>query len=47
METLPAEYVSLTVFNNSRENIECRLIENEEQNNVDEISSRIAKRMAN
>jgi len=47
VKTLLAWHVSLGVFNNSRENKECRLIENPEQNNVGEISSRIARRVAN
>ncbi len=47
VKILLARHVSLRVFNNSRENNECRLIENPEQNNVGEISSRIARRAAN
>ena len=47
VKTILACDVSLGVFNNSRENKRCRLIENPEQNNVGEISSRIAKRVAN
>jgi hypothetical protein len=47
VKTLLAWHVSLGVFNNSRENKQCRLIENPDQNNVGETSSRIAKRVAN
>jgi hypothetical protein len=47
VKTLLACDVSLGVFNYSRENKQCRLIENPEQNNVGEISSRIARRAAN
>ena len=37
VKTLLAFHVSLRVFNNSRENKQCRLIENQEQNNSGEI----------
>jgi|688.fasta_scaffold00980_28 hypothetical protein len=47
VKTLIAGDVSPRVFNNSRETKQCRLIENSEQNNVGEISSRIARRVAN
>jgi hypothetical protein len=47
VKTLLAWHVSLGVFNNSRENKRCRFIETQEKNNVGEISSRIARKVAN
>ena len=44
VKTLLAYHVTLRVFNNSRETKQCLLIENPEENNVGEISSRIVSR---
>ena len=46
-KTLLVGHVSLGVFNNSRENNQCRLIENQEQVNVGGILSGIARGVAN
>ena len=42
VKTLLAGHVSLGFFNNSRENKQCRFIENHEWNNVGAISKRAA-----
>jgi len=47
VKTLLAGYVSLGVFNNSRENKQCRLEKIPDQNNVGEILSRIVRRADN
>jgi len=47
VKTLLARDVSLGVFNNSRENKQCRLQKIPEQNNAGGILSRIARRAGN
>ncbi len=47
VKTLLARHASLGVFNNSRENKQCRLEEIPEQNNAGGILSRIVRRAAN
>jgi len=47
VKTLLAGYVRLGVFNNSRENKQCRLEKIPDQNNAGEILSRIVRRARN
>jgi len=47
VKTLLAGYVSLGVFNNSKENKQCRLQKIPDQNNAGGILSRIVRRAAN